>query len=227
MQVAMWMTKDPVTIEPTATLEEAAHLMADHRIRRLPVVSGSDSKLVGILSATDVLHALPPTVNPFAGVPTPAEQSALAKTNSSSMTVHDHMTREPATVAPDAPIEAVAALMRNRKIGALPVTRGERLVGMITESDVFRAFTQIFDLSAVGARITFDISQDEDVLPYLVETAKKHNLLITSFASLRAHERPMCVVHVAGRSIEAFLEDVWQSKRRVTSVLRGTHTDTV
>jgi acetoin utilization protein AcuB len=221
MHVGMWMTKDPVTIEPTATLEAAARLMADRRIRRLPVVSGPDSKLVGILSATDVLHALPPSVNPFAGLPTEADHSALAAVSNPSMKVQDKMTRDPVTVAPDAPIEAAATLMRGRKIGSLPVTRGERLVGMITESDVFRAFTQIFDLSSVGARITFDISQDEDVLPFLAETAKKHNLHITSFATLRTHERPMCVVHVVGSSIEAFLEDVWQSKRRVTSVLRA------
>jgi acetoin utilization protein AcuB len=222
MYVGMWMTKDVVTIEPTATLDAAARLMADHRIRRLPVLEGPsrDSKLVGILSATDVLHALPPNLNPFAGVPT-RDRPTFAPSTDASISVQDVMTRDPFTIAADAPIEAAAALLRSRKIGALPVVRSARLLGMITESDVFRAFTQLFDLSAAGARISFDISQDEDVLPFIAETAKKHDLRVTSFVSLRTIERPMCVVHVAGRAIDAMLDDVWRSRHRVTSVLRG------
>ena len=199
MFVGMWMTKDVVTIEPATTVEVAVRLMAERRIRRLPVLAATnfDSPLVGIVSATDVLRAPP----------------ALA--------VKDIMTADPVTIEAEAPIELAAAILRERKIGALPVVRHERLIGLITESDVFGAFTQIFDLSSTGARITFDIAAREDVLPFIAATAQKHALRITSFVSLHTNERPMCVVHVAGAAIDAMLEDVWKSHHRVASVLRG------
>jgi acetoin utilization protein AcuB len=224
MFVAMWMTKDIVTVEPHTTIDAAARLMAERRIRRLPVLATGnyDAPLVGIVSSTDVLHALPLSVNPFSPV-SPGKKAEIASGDGGKLLVHDVMTRTPVTIAADAPIEAAAALMRSRKIGALPVVRGEQLIGLITESDVFRAFSQLFDLSAVGARITFDISQQEDVLPFIANAAERHKLRITSFVSLHTLERPMCVVHVAGPNIDALLEDVWSSHHRVASVIRSEH----
>lgn len=211
MFVGMWMTKEVVTTEPSKTLDSAAQLMAARHIRRLPVLETSnyDSKLVGILSSTDVLRAM----------------SANAKSSgvgaSEQITVRDVMTPYPVTITADAPVEAAAALMRDRKIGALPVVRGDSIVGLITESDVFRAFTQLFDLSAAGARITFDISQGEDVLPFIAAEAHKHGLRVSSFVSLHTLELPMCVVHVTGSAVDALLEDVWKSHHRVASVIRS------
>lgn len=219
MFVGMWMTKDVVTIDPTLTVDAAARIMADRRIRRLPVLADAnfDSPLVGIVSSTDVLHALPLDVNPFA----PSQERAPERVSNTKLLVKDIMTADPATIEAEAPIEAAAALLRERKIGGLPVVRNDRLIGLITESDVFRAFTQIFDLSSTGARITFDITTREDVLPFITALAQEHGLRVTSFVSLHTNERPMCVVHVTGAAIDAMLEDVWKSHHRVASVLRG------
>jgi len=221
MFVGMWMSKELVTVEPDMPLHAAAQVMRNRRIRRLPVLATSayDSPLLGILSSSDVLHALPLDVNPFlatAPVISPAHAAPAGE-----ILVGQVMTQNPVTISVDAPIEAAAALMRARKIGALPVVRGEQLIGLITESDVFRAFTQLFDLSAAGARITFDISQEEDVLPFVSEVARKHGLRVTSFVSLHGIEHPMCVVHMSGEKIDAVLEDVWNSHHRVASVIRS------
>ena len=222
MFVGMWMSRDPITVVPTTSLQIAARIMADRRIRRLPVLENADhdSKLVGIVSSTDVLHAVPLSINPFAPV-TDTGKPRPETITSSDVLVQDIMTRDPLTILPEAPIENAAALLRDRKIGALPVVRQERLLGLITESDVFRAFTQLFDLSASGARITFDITAREDILPFVAQTASKHGLRVTSFVSLQESERPMCVVHVAGDAIDAMLEEVWRSHHRVASVLRS------
>jgi hypothetical protein len=93
-------------------------------------------------------------------------------------------------------------------------------MGLITESDVFGAFASLFDLSMNGARVVFDISKGEDILPFLVELAGRHSMRVMSFASLHRLERPMCVVHVAGDNIDAMLEEVWRSHHRVENVVR-------
>lgn len=198
MFVGMWMTEDPITVHPETSLPAAATLMAEKRIRRLPVVATFDGeeRLVGILSTTDVARG------------------------KGAATVAGAMTPDPITTRVDAPIESVAAIMRECKIGALPVLRGTTLIGLITESDVFDAFTSLFDLSNSGARITFDISAGEDILPFIAELASRHSLRVTSFTSLHSHERPMCVVHVIGDGIDAMLEEVWRSNHRIESVVR-------
>jgi acetoin utilization protein AcuB len=207
MFVGMRMSRELITIEPGMMLFAATRLMAKKRIRRLPVLSTSahDSPLVGILSSTDVLHALPLDQHPFQRA-SQSRQLAYAAV-ASELSVREVMTQNPVTITADAPIESAAALMRDRKIGALPVRRGAQPTGLITESDVFRAFTQLFDLSAAGARITFDITDREDVLPF-VAAAHAHDLRVTTFVSLHAVERPMCVVHLSGAKIDAMLEDV-------------------
>lgn len=202
MFVRMWMTTELHTIQPETRIEAAIKIMAAHRIRRLPVVASSaaGAALVGILSSTDTARA-------------------LAANAGGTLTAAAAMTADPITTTPDAPIESVAAIMRERKIGGLPVMHGTELVGLITESDVFGAFTALFDLSSPGARITFDISDGEDVLPFVTGLAIKHGLRVTSFVSLHRHERPMCVVHVVGAAADALLEDLWRSHHRVENIL--------
>jgi acetoin utilization protein AcuB len=197
MFVGMWMTTELITVQPETTLAECARLMSEKRIRRLPVMTtlAGEERLVGILSSTDIARA------------------QQAKTAAQAMTP------DPLSTRADVPIEAVAAIMRECKIGALPVLRGHELIGLITESDVFQAFASVFDLSTKGARIVFDISKGEDILPFIAALTARHSLQVTSFVSLHHHERPMCVVHVAGDSIDAMLEEVWQSHHRVESVV--------
>ncbi|MFL6550490.1 MAG: CBS domain-containing protein [Povalibacter sp.] len=198
MFVGMWMKTELITVAPTTTLAACVGLMSENRIRRLPVVTTLDGqeRLVGILSSTDVARA------------------------SHAKTVAEAMTPDPTTTRADVPIETVAAIMRECKIGALPVLRGTALVGLITESDVFDALASLFDLSNVGARISFDISKGEDIFPFIAELASRHSLRVTSFASVHSHRRPMCVVHVIGENVGAMLEEVWRSHHRVESVIR-------
>jgi acetoin utilization protein AcuB len=214
MIVSMWMTRNVTAIGPEATVAEAAALMARHHIRRLPIVThhSQDLCLLGIISATDILQAFPSHVNPFA-VEGPGSQPTL-------LTSGQIMHRQLETTTPDTPIEEAASLMRDQKIGALPVLRDGKLVGIITESDIFRAFVSLVASSDSGARITFDLSKGEDIFGFIAQAAKQHRVRVVSLISAHEGDRPVCVVRVSGDRVEKFLDDIWASGHLVLNVLR-------
>jgi len=212
MIVSMWMTKNPVTVGKRTTIAEAAALMARRKIRRLPVMDDPvNPTLVGIVSATDILRTFPPDVNPLAMEPNGAGHHVV---------VEDIMHRDPLTTAPDEPIEEVARLMGEHKVGSLPVLRDGRLVGMITESDIFRAFVSVFDTDGPGARITFDVSRGEDIFSYVARFAADRQVKVVSVISSSQNELPVCVVRITGRGVDEMLDDLWKSGHRVLNVLR-------
>ena len=213
MIVGMWMTRDVVMVRPQTPVIEAAELMAHKRIRRLPVVEtlAGGSKVIGIVSARDILHAFPPDVNPFAVVP---------PTSGAPESVDRIMTLQPQTILADAPIEAAAQLMAEYKIGALPVLQNGKLAGIITESDIFRAFVSLFASPQSNARITFDVSSDEDVFGWLSRETRRRQLRILSLISSQQENVPVCVVRVAGDAVDALIDDLWSSGHPVLNVLR-------
>jgi len=214
MIVGMWMTTDTITIRQDATIAEAAELMAKRRIRRLPVVKSQadNTHLLGIVSAGDILHAFPPNVNPFAVQP--------RKSAEDFVTVRQIMTANSLTVRPDSPIEEAAQLMRTHKIGALPVVRVGRLVGVITESDIFRVLASLFASPEAGVRITFALDKKEDALSLIAGLTEGHAVHVVSlFTSVQA-DSPICVVQLTGSGMNAFLEAMWKSKHRVLNVLQ-------
>lgn len=221
MFVSMWMTRDLETVAPTATLADIATRMARRRVRRLPVVSHAAGgvKLLGIVSHSDVLHAFPPNINPFAVNAADGVAAIEAVAGASRVTAADLMAREPLVTAPDAPIESAARLMRDHKIGALPVVSQHLLVGLITESDIFRAMVEVFETPDRAVRITFSLSPGEDVLPLVADIARRRAMRVTSFMSLPRHEPPVCVVQLAGNQVEEALDDVWKSHHRVMNVV--------
>lgn len=125
-----WMTRAPITITATTSLTEAWRLMQDNDIRRLPVVE--HGKVVGIVTWGDIREA--------------------SASDATSLTVFElkylldklpadrFMTRHPITVTPTTTISRAAQLMLEHKIGGLPVVENGKLVGILTESDIFRMF---------------------------------------------------------------------------------------
>lgn len=216
MFVNMWMTRELITVTPATALAEVASIMARQKIRRLPVTQANSRRLAGIISYSDVLHAFPADVNPFAA---DAGELLARSTPGRELRVATLMTRHPAMTTADAPIEAAARLMRERKVGALPVVQGDDLIGLITESDIFRALVEMFEPAPRTVRITFQLRESEDVLPLLADIAKKREMRVSSFFSLPGHEPPLAVVQMSGAQVEAALEDVWSSRHRVMNVV--------
>ena len=222
MFVSMWMTPSPTTVEPTTLLTDVATLMARLHFRRVPVVSppADGSKLIGIITASDIMHAFPPELNPFSVAAADMLATQTLNAHRMPVTAADIMTRNPVTITAEAPIELAALLMQKHKIGVPPVVREDTLHGLITESDIFRAMVSIFECASPGARITFDVSEGEDVFPLIAEIAHKRQLKVSTFITLQAHERPVCVVEVIGPQVDKMLDDVWKSHHRVLSVIR-------
>jgi acetoin utilization protein AcuB len=210
----MWMTRDLITIGPDTSITEAAELMSQRHIRRLPVVEAHSQglHLLGIVSAKDILHAFPSNVNPFAII-APDARATPAR-------AAEIMSRYLQTTTPETPIEDAARLMTENKIGSLPVLREKKLVGLITESDIFRAFVSFFEPPQRGARITFDISSGEDVFNFISREARRRKLRILSLISSQQDDLPVCVVRIAGNDADALLDDLWNSGHRVINVLR-------
>lgn len=133
--VSDWMTPEPVSIPMSMNLPKAHQLMKDHSIRRLPVVE--DGKLIGIVTLGDVREA----------GPSGATSLSIYELNYllANLTVGDIMTRDPITLEAKDSLHDAAEIMLSKKIGGLPIVDEENhLIGIITESDVFRAIMEIF-----------------------------------------------------------------------------------
>jgi acetoin utilization protein AcuB len=129
------MTAAPATVRWTAKVAEAARLMREGRMRHLPVVDDGN-RLVGIVTDRDLRQViLDPRLRERVG-------TTLAD-RLTGLTVQDIMTWTVITVRPEADIRHAARLLHQRKIGALPVVKNDRLVGILTETDVIRAFADV------------------------------------------------------------------------------------
>lgn len=214
MIVGMWMTREPAWIEPEKPISGAAALMAAKGVRRLPVaIRRTDGpRLTGIITASDLFRAYPRHMNPF-GVATPDLYPP-------DVLVSELMKRDPLTTNPPAPLEEPARAMCDHKVSGIPVVEKGVLVGIITESDIFRAFTTMLRSPPGSARITFPVVPDEDIFSMLSRTAAPRKVKVLSLITTVCHDSPVCVVRVCGEELDEFLDDLWKSGHQVLNVLR-------
>lgn len=144
MLVRELMTPKPIVVSPDTTVPDALHLMRDRKVRRLPVVD-SHGRLVGIVSDKDLLYASPSPATTLAVWEIPDLLGRLK--------VEKVMTRDVITVSEDTPLEEAARIMTDSKIGGLPVMRGGELVGIITETDLFKSLLELLGGRRPGVRI--------------------------------------------------------------------------
>ncbi|MCC7353174.1 MAG: CBS domain-containing protein [Anaerolineae bacterium] len=148
MLVGERMKKDPITITVDSGISEALKMMREYRVRRFPVMDRK-GKMVGIVSEKDLLYASP---SPATSLDTFELHYLLAK-----MTVEQFMARPVITVTEDTPIEEAARIMADNKIGGLPVMRGDQLVGIITETTLFKIFLELMGARQRGVRLTLQV----------------------------------------------------------------------
>jgi len=144
MLVGERMKHPVITITPDMPIGDALNLMRREHIRRTPVVK--DGKLVGMISEKDLLNASP----------SPATSLSVWELNYliSKITVNGVMNKKVFTVTEDTPIEEAARIMADNKIGGLPVMRGDHIVGIITETDLFKIFLELMGARYAGVRVT-------------------------------------------------------------------------
>jgi acetoin utilization protein AcuB len=139
------MSRHPVTVTPDTAVDVTLRRMREEKVRRFPVVD-KDGKLVGIVSEKDLLYA----------APSPATSLSIYELHYlySRLTVAQVMTRDAITVGENDPLEEAARIMADNKIGGLPVMRDDKLVGIITETDVFKTFMEMMGARDQGVRLT-------------------------------------------------------------------------
>ena len=144
MLVRERMSREPVTITSDVSVPDALRLMRERKVRRLPVLD-SHGKLVGIVSDQDLLYASP---SPVSSLSVWEMHYLLAR-----LKVEEVMSRKVITVAEDTPLEEAARIMADNKIGGLPVMREDKLVGIVTETDLFKAFLELLGARLPGVRV--------------------------------------------------------------------------
>src|SRR5688572_6109769 len=144
MLVRAKMTPDVITASPDTSLADALKLTRGNRIRHLPVVQ--DGQLVGLVTDRDLRLAMPPVW----ASDTDHQDLRNALT---TRTVGEFMVKAIITTTPDAPIEDAARQLYEHRIGCLPVLDAGEMVGIITETDVLRAFVELFGADEHGTRI--------------------------------------------------------------------------
>lgn len=167
MNVRDVMTRQPVVIRPDATVEDAVALMRRGRFRHLPVVEGD--ALVGVISDRD-----------FRPLDAASDRDARGRS------IRSLMTRHVLTIAPDDPLEDAARIMLDNKVGCLPALDGDALVGIVTESDIFRAFVDVLGVMEPGTRVQITTPDIAGALVRIAEVAKAQGAPILSIVSYPA-----------------------------------------
>jgi len=167
------MTANPITISKDTPIFEALEIIQKHKIRHLPVTR--DGKLIGLVTERGLLKVSP----------SPASTLSVYELNYilAKVTVAEAMIKNPITISPNAPIEEAALIMREHKIGCLPVVEGDKLVGIITQTDMVEALVNLFGLRRAGSRVVLEVSDRVGVLAEITSLLKEKGVSIRSLAT--------------------------------------------
>ena len=150
------MTPDPVTVSADAPVREAAGLLRKHKIGGLPVVDGE--KLAGVITEADILRLMKtPGISDDLWLPSPLEvievpireainwkHTQKALSHIGDQPVRSVMSSPAVTIGDDEDMDAAAAILVQKRIGRLPVVRGEKLVGIIARADIVRGLGESY-----------------------------------------------------------------------------------
>ena len=172
MLVSHWMTKDVITITPDRSMMKASKIMKDKDISRVPVVD-EDGKILGIISDRDIKDASPSKA-------TTLDMHELYYLLS-EIKVQDIMTKKVVTIREDETVEKAAVLMLEGNFGGLPVLDSEdRVVGIITDTDIFKVLVEISGVYEGGAQVCLNLSTEPGSLAPVLDFLKEHGARIMS-----------------------------------------------
>lgn len=195
------MTPNPTTATEESSFEEALHVMKEKKIRRLPIVNKS-GRLSGIVVQKDLFSASPSTATSLSVF----EVHYLL----SKLKMKDVMSKRVVTIGDDCPLEEAARIMVDYKIGCLPISKDGKLLGIITETDIFKTFVEILGGREKGLRLTLDVTERKGALAAIAsEIAKQDGNIISvaTFSGRDASDR-IITVKIVGAPKEALLKDL-------------------
>ncbi len=201
MFVREHMTSPATTISADTPFQDALNMMKERKFRRLPVVD-KKGKLIGIVSERDLLYASP----------SPATSLSVWEMNYllSQLEIKSLMTTDVISISPDTTIEGAASVMMNKKIGGLPVVdESNTVIGVITETDIFKTMTQMFGGGEPGLRLTLEVMRQKGVLATLSKAIFDLGGYIVSVGSYALKDKPDMdglVVKVQGVNKEQLID---------------------
>ncbi|MCB2189424.1 MAG: CBS and ACT domain-containing protein [Deltaproteobacteria bacterium] len=184
MKVKNWMTQNPITVKPSTLVMEAAKLMKENKIRRLPVVDRG--RVVGIVTHRNILEA-----SPSAATSLSVHELNYILAN---LKVEEVMRRNPICVHPDDLVMDVVRMGEEKGIGAFPVVdeRGV-LVGIATETEMYRAFVQLFGTRETDTLIELEnvrLRENIGAMSQMAKLAEELNVPVVGIFSLPHRRRP-------------------------------------
>lgn len=199
MVVKRVMTPNPFTVFTDTPLSEAQALIRREKVHRLPVLD-KHKKLVGIVSEKDLLYAAPSpatTLNVY-------EMGELLY----KLKVETIMTKKVITITEDTLLEDAARTLVDNDIGGLPVMRDDHLVGIVTESDIFKLFIELFGTRHRGLRVTLRLPDELGEIARVTSAIAQAGGNIISLGTFPGDDptNMLCTVKVAGLSIEEVRE---------------------
>jgi len=210
MLIGERMSHPVISIAPETPIHDALALFKKEHIRRAPVIK--DGKLVGIISETDLLNASP----------SPVSSLSIWEMNYllSKVTVKQVMTKKVMIVDEDTPIEEAARIMADNKIGGLPVMRSGKVVGIITETNLFRIFIELMGAREKGVRVTALIQNKRGTLAKITKTIADAGGDFISFGQF-AGEDPdtkLITFKVAGLKKDQVKKAIWGIVKEVWDI---------
>ncbi|MGD9569759.1 MAG: CBS and ACT domain-containing protein [Sedimentibacter sp.] len=211
MYVQNRMTKNPITITANAPISDAVALMKEKNLKRVPVVDGD--KVVGILTQSDIQKVSP----------TKATSLSVFEINYllSKLTVKEAMTKKVITIDADSLLEEAAVIMRQNRIGTLPVVEKGKLVGIITESDIFDAFIDLMGFKDVGSRITVEAKDAPGAMAEMAEIYKSFGANITHIAVYRGEGTSDVVIRSNAASTDDLEKKLIEKGYKIKHVLKN------
>lgn len=182
MYVKQFMTSQVISVTPNESILNAMNTLKTKRINRLPVLS--NGKLVGIVTDGDLRAASPSPVTSLSKF----EMNELL----SKVSIKDVAVKKVITCSPETLIEDAALVMRENKIGALPVLEGEKMVGIITQNNILDAFLDIMGARSPGKRIVIEVRDEVGIFNEVSAVIRQYGVDITSLA----------VYHIQNRKVQ-------------------------
>ncbi|MBM7701188.1 acetoin utilization AcuB family protein [Metabacillus iocasae] len=167
MIVEEMMIQDVITLRPTNTIEEAIKLLEEHKIRHIPIVN-DHNELAGIISDRDVRDASPSIFHRNTHLED-LQQPIQSIMKTSVITAH-----------PLDFVEEVASVFYEYQIGCLPITKNNKLVGIITERDLLHTLIQLTGAHQPGSQIEVKVENKAGVLSEVTSMFRKHKINILS-----------------------------------------------
>lgn len=193
------MTRNPVTATPDMSIAEASILMKQEKVHRLPVLD-KEKHLVGIITEKDILYASP---SPASSLSIHEMAYLLSK-----LTVKKLMSKNVVTITKDTTVEEAARMMVDQDLSSLPVLEGDKLIGIVTKSDMFKILLELFGARHFGVRVSFVVEDKPGTIAKISQALSEQSIDIITFGTFMGTDptNAICTIKVQGAPISKVVE---------------------